>query len=246
MIRELHLAEPSDRCSLFQTPPIKKLPYNWSTSRGAQAIVAIIAHGTVGRDSRAYLSRGGDLPDGSDKQVSIHVLIQKDGTIYRYVPDSKGANHAGFGTMPAPWAKINPNRCTLGFELENLQDGRDPYTDAQLLSMGWQINSWRATFGALPILRHAQIDAARRKDTVGLSVNEIESWCIKAAAPTHYRATAPMWISERPDPRGPIALQGLAVVMAGERIEVDEVRADGYVHLANHTGFLPIGGLEKI
>lgn len=233
---------------MSQAPPIKKLPYNWSTSRGTQAIVAIVAHGTVGVDSRAYLSRGGDLPSGSDRQVSIHVLIQKDGTIYRYVPDSRGANHAGFGTMPAPWAKINPNRCTLGFELENLQNNKDPYTDAQLLAMGWQINSWRDAFGPLPVLRHAQIDAARRKDTVGLSVNEIESWCMQARAhfvPTHYRVIAPMWISETPTPKGPVALQGLAVVMEGQTIEVDEVK-NGYAHLTSGLGFLPIGGLEIV
>jgi hypothetical protein len=160
---------------------IIKLPYNWFTNRGNQKIVAIIGHGTVGTDSRAYLSRGGELKDGSDRKVSIHVLIQKDGRIYRYVPDSKGANHAGFGTMPAPWSKVNPNRCTLGFELENLQNGFDPYPEPQLLAMGWQINEWRRIHGHIPIYRHAEIDPDRRSDTVGLSVARIEEWCSAAA-----------------------------------------------------------------
>lgn len=162
-----------------QAPRIEKLPYNWFTNRGDQKIVAIIAHGTVGRDSRAYLSRGGELPDGSDRKVSIHVLIPKSGDpIYRYVPDSKGANHAGFGTMPAPWSKVNPNRCTLGFELENLQNGFDPYPEPQLLAMGWQINEWRRIHGPLPIFRHTDIDPPPRKfDTKNLSVAQIEEWC---------------------------------------------------------------------
>jgi hypothetical protein len=175
-----------------QAPRIEKLPYNWSTGRGDQKIVAIIAHGTVGRDSRAYLSRGGDLPDGSDKKVSIHVLIPKSGDpIYRYVPDSKGANHAGFGTMPAPWSKVNPNRCTLGFELENLQNGFDPYTEPQLLAMGWQINEWRRIHGPLPIYRHTDIDPPPRKfDTKNLTVAQIEDWCMSAS---HYFAPTPDW-----------------------------------------------------
>lgn len=165
-------------------PTFSQQPYNWWTNRNGQKIVAIIAHGTVGTDSRAYLSRGGDLPDGSDKKVSIHCLIQKPGDpIYRYVPDERGANHAGYGTMPAPWTSINPNLCTLGFELENLQDGKDPYTEAQLLAMGWLINSWRAKWGHLPIYRHTDIDPPPRKyDTTNLTVAQIEEWAVKAAA----------------------------------------------------------------
>jgi hypothetical protein len=169
---------------MFHPPQIKQLPYTWSTPRGGRKIEAIIAHGTVGTDSRAYLSRGGDLPDGSDKRVSIHVLIPKAGDpIYRYVPDAVGANHAGFGHMPARFTQVNPNLITLGFELENLQDGKDPYPDSQLLAMGWQINAWRKAYGYLPVLRHTDIDPPPRKyDTVGLSVAQIEQWCVKAAA----------------------------------------------------------------
>lgn len=167
--------------STNKSPTQIQLKYNWSTPRRGNPIVAIVAHGTVGTDSRAYLSRGGDLPDGSDRKVSIHVLIQKSGTIYRYVPDNLGANHAGFGVMPKPHQGINPNLVTLGFELENLQNGRDPYTDEQLLAMGWQINQWRQLYGPLPILRHADIDPTRRSDTVGLSVSDMERWAVKAA-----------------------------------------------------------------
>jgi hypothetical protein len=181
-----------------QAPQVKQLSYNWSTPRNGQKILAIIAHGTVGADSRAYLSRGGDLPDGSDRRVSIHVLIQKPGNpIYRYVPDARGANHAGFGKLPAPWQHIPVNKATLGFELENLQDGKDPYPDTQLLAMGWQINEWRRLYGRLPIYRHEDIDPNRRDDTVNLSVAEIERWCVSAAV--HFSA-APQPPPTMPDP----------------------------------------------
>jgi hypothetical protein len=228
-------------------PQIKQLPYNYSTPRGAHRIEAIIAHGTVGTDSRAYLS------DGGPRRISIHALIQKPGDpIYRYVPDHIGANHAGFGTMPAGFSQVNPNLTTLSFELENLQDGKDPYPDTQLLAMGWWINDRRHLHGHLPILRHADIDPTRRSDTVGLSVAEIEQWCIKAAAhyakpgAGRYKALAPMWISETSTYiYGPIALAGTAAIVLGEIIVIDEVKA-GIAHLANGVGFLPIGGLEYI
>ena len=162
---------------MAEPPRVEQLPYNWSTPRGTHAIEAIIAHGTVGTDSRAYLS------DGGPRRVSIHALIQKPGNpIYRYVPDNIGANHAGFGTMPHGFSQVNPNLITLGFELENLQDGKDPYTDSQLLAMGWWVNDARAKHGPLPILRHADIDPTRRSDTVGLTVAQIEAWAVRARA----------------------------------------------------------------
>lgn len=61
-----------------------------------------------------------------------------------------------------------------------------------------------------------------------------------------YRVLAPMWISETTSPHGPIAVSGTAIVQAGQEILIDEVRSDGYAHTADHRGFLPIGGLEKV
>lgn len=158
-------------------PKIIRKSYAHYTDRGGHDIVAIVAHSTVGRDSRNYLATGGG------RGVSIHALFWYDGTIYEYVPDSIGANHAGFGTMPEPWSSIPVNQCTLGFELENPSDGKsilEPYPTAQLLAMGWWINGKRQLHGNIPILRHGDIDPKRRSDPVGLSVADIERWCARA------------------------------------------------------------------
>lgn len=61
-----------------------------------------------------------------------------------------------------------------------------------------------------------------------------------------YRVRASMWVSETPTTRGPIALEGKAAVYTGDTIQIDEVRSDGYAHLASGLGFVPIGGLEKL
>ena len=189
------------------TPPINyDYPARWQSSRDGAPIVAIIAHGTGGTDSRKYLQRGGDLPDGSDKKVSIHVLIQKDGTIYRQVDDARTANHAGGVLVGGVFSSVltvagqtyrgqQVNRHTLGFELENLQNGKDPYTDAQLWSMGWQIARWRARYGQLPLFRHATVDPTRRRDPYNLTVATMELWARRAAAEAErktYRVTSPV------------------------------------------------------
>lgn len=156
---------------------------NWHTSRDGLAIAAVVAHGTGGYDNdagRRYLQRGGEKADGSDRKVSIHCYISKKGVIYRMVPDDKGANHAGaasavlkVGTKTYRAGKIN--QVTLGFELANLQDGVDPYTEAQLNAMGWLIADWRRLHGPLPLYRHAEIDPTRRSDPVRLSVAAMEA-----------------------------------------------------------------------
>lgn len=183
----------------MQNPPINHdYPARWQSGRDGAPVLAIIAHGTGGSDSRAYLARGGDLPDGSDRKVSIHVLIQKDGTIYRMVADERTANHAGGQLVGGVYSSVltvggatyrgaQVNRRTLGFELENRQDGTDPYPDAQLLAMGWQIARWRSRYGYLPLYRHAQIDPGRRSDPKGLTVDTMELWVRRAQAEAQAR-----------------------------------------------------------
>jgi hypothetical protein len=190
-------------------PPINHdyYPARWQSSRDGRAPLAIVAHGTGGTDSRAYLKRGGDLADGSDRKVSIQVLIQKDGTIYRMVADEQAAHHAGGIVLPdgtissaltlagQTYRGHRINQVTLGFELENLQNGKDPYTDAQLWSMGWQIARWRSRYGALPLVRHATLDPKRRRDPYGLTVATMELWATRAAAEAvrkTYRVTSPV------------------------------------------------------
>jgi len=185
------------------TTPIVNRDYHsiFYTDRNGMQIAFLVIHGTGGSDSRVTLQKG----DG--RGVSIHGLDQKfprangstdivkgqaatlsNGTvIYEMLPDELGANHAGFSRATVNgrvYEGSDVNRASLGLELENKQDRVDPYTDGQLLAMGWWINSKRAKYGHLPVFRHEDIDYRRPKqryDPVGLSVNDIESWCVKAA-----------------------------------------------------------------
>lgn len=234
-------------------PTIEQLPYNWSTDRAGQQVVAIVAHGTGGSDSRAYLSRGGDKPDGSDRKVSIHCLIRKDGTIYRYVPDERGANHAGAASsvlaLPGKTYRGGAvNRATLGFELENWQNGLDPYPAMQLLAMGWLITDWRRRHGLLPLVRHGDLDPTRRRDPYQLTVATMEQWAEKAAQPPtirHYRVkVCAFWLEDR-RPDAPIALNGRALLEVGTIVAVDDV-TNGWCHDSGGLGFVPLAALEAL
>jgi len=233
-------------------------PANWYSEREGQPIVAIIAHGTVGTDSRAYLKRGGNLPDGSDRKVSVHVLIDKAGTIYRYVDEKYAANHAGFGTLRLNGKVYSPNgvnlnQVTLSYELENLQNGKDPYPDAQLWAMGWQIVVWRRLFGPLPLYRHADVDPARRSDTVGLTVAKMNAWAtrVEAQSTPHGRYLIkglPIYNdSQLRQPSGRFLLMGAAVTIDRVASEqpADYAASAGHVSDLEGGGFIDLNGGVK-
>lgn len=53
-------------------------------------------------------------------------------------------------------------------------------------------------------------------------------------------------VFEAPHPASPVALGDTARIVEGERIEIDEVRPDGWAHLAKATGFVPSSVLTKV
>lgn len=249
-------------------PKIIKLAANWSTSRENQPILCIVAHDTErGNDnsnSIKYLQRGGELPDGSDRKVSIHALFEPNGDMYEMVHDSLAANHAGYGTLTingktySKDARYNVNQISLGFELEYTKAPYNkPYPEPQLLSMGWWVRQKRNLYGSIPILRHATVDATRRTDTRNISVAELEHWVTKADMVTY----------TVPTPDNPIAYKVVVsqvvytdrklssnfagtrniptVLKQGETIMIGDI-TDDWAWLVNGIGFVPKNTLVRV
>lgn len=157
------------------------------SSRGGAAVAAIVIHATAGTNSLPWLKRN---PAG----VSAHVLIAKDGTIYRLVPDAEAAHHAGFSRIVVGGRAIgrtttpSPNQVTLGLELENLNNGRDPYPEAQRLALGWQLVEWSRAYPAARLVFHREIDTQGKTDPAGLTWADI------------HRAMAPWLVGPAPSP----------------------------------------------
>lgn len=125
----------------------------------------VVIHGTTGSTDKGDLAT---LTTGGGKKVSAHILIGRDGTRYRLLPDNVGANHAGYSN--APLAKsLPPNTNALSIELSNNQKG-EAYTPAQLTALRDQLAEWNAAHGTLPIVAHGMIDPSRRTDPVGLNL----------------------------------------------------------------------------
>lgn len=253
-------------CMAFP-PKIFTVHANWYQSRQAQPIKCIVAHDTERQsdqsDSIAYLQRGGSKHDGSDRKVSIHVLIEPNGDQYEMVPDQLAANHAGFGTLWLngikydQFGRYSVNTISLGFELEYTKSQNKPYPDQQMLSMGYWIASKRAKYGRLPIFTHAFLDPDRRSDPRNLSLEAIERWVLHAqmlmndhptpANPLPYRTIVPQVVYQSRslgsnfagDPANPLVLEDNKVYAIGD------ITGD-WAWLANGWGFVPLRTLVKV
>ena len=123
----------------------------------------IVLHATAGTDSLSWLTTN------PASAVSSHVLIRRDGHIYRLVEDQGVAWHAG----PARLRKYggpgqpNVNNVSFGIELENLNDGVQPYPAVQLVACARVIVAWWGLYGFLPLLAHAAIQS-NKTDPRGL------------------------------------------------------------------------------
>lgn len=126
----------------------------------------IYIHATGGTDSRAWLTHTSVPP------VSCHRLISKNGTIYKIVPDNVKAYTQGYGTMGhhKPLGELTCNTDGLSVELENLDNGKDPYPRVQVRSLALQIDEWWSMYGYLPLLAHSDVDV-NKKDPQGFTWN---------------------------------------------------------------------------
>ncbi len=97
---------------------------NFNNRRRPDDITGIVIHSTA----NSSLERVVEWFNNPSAQVSAHYTIGKDGEIAQHVQDMHRAWHAGRSV----WKGRNScNDYTLGIELVNLNDGADPYPEAQ-------------------------------------------------------------------------------------------------------------------
>ena len=110
------------------------------------------------------------------RKVSAHFVVGKDGRVVQMVPVEKRAWHAGV----SEWDKApHVNDYSVGIEIVNLNDGRDPYPDAQLQAVAGIIRLLRSRY-PIPdsrIVSHADIalPTGRKSDPKGLDFDLIRT-----------------------------------------------------------------------
>jgi hypothetical protein len=89
-------------------------------------------------------------------EVSTHYIISQTGKIFSLVDDSDVAYHAGVSI----WNGVKDvNGVSLGIELENRNDGKDPYTAAQIDALNylveWKIRQYKIDL--VNVVRHLDV-----------------------------------------------------------------------------------------
>lgn len=110
------------------TPPQPPIQWvgspNFNQRRSPDDITAVVIHSTANNRLQGVI----DWFNNPNAQVSAHYTIGKDGKIVQHVRDTDRAWHAG----QSVWKGRNScNDYTIGIELVNLNDGQDPYPEAQ-------------------------------------------------------------------------------------------------------------------
>jgi N-acetylmuramoyl-L-alanine amidase len=117
-------------------------PLSWACE--ARPIDLIVIHATGGpdcRQGRLWHAKGGTLESNlrhfsANPQIGFHYLIGRDGKTVAGAPESKIANHA-----------LGHNQTSIGIELVNDGDGKDPFPGAQVDALIRLLKRLATTYG---------------------------------------------------------------------------------------------------
>ena len=108
-------------------PPLRVIASpNYNDRPGGETdIDTIVLHHTASSANAEGIAHFFQDPQS---KVSSHYVVDQDGTVVEVVPDGKRAWHAGVSTFQG---RGNVNDFSVGIEICNRGDNRDPYPEAQ-------------------------------------------------------------------------------------------------------------------
>jgi N-acetyl-anhydromuramyl-L-alanine amidase AmpD len=162
---------------------------NYWPGRAGRAVEAVCLHITDGETAAGALSWFADPESG----VSAHYVVDRDGAIYRALPEGDTAWANGGLKQPnltnpliAGWARagLNPNRVTLSVEAVGRPG--NPWPAAQRRAVAWLIGDLCRRHG-LPIDRtrviaHAELNSVTRARCPGLTAGQWAALLAEASA----------------------------------------------------------------
>jgi len=157
-----------------EPPTLEDLNIPWVPSRhfnerlDPDNITTIVVHATANSTLIGVLS----WFQNPTAYVSAHYVIGKDGRIVQMVKGEDRAWHAG----KSEWRGVpNVNDYGLGIELVNLNDGQDPYPEAQYQSLVklCQALVHKYNISMEDIVGHYQISPGRKTDPRGLDLSKL-------------------------------------------------------------------------
>lgn len=171
-------AQPQDTLNLIPNPWVDPGYHqliwiqspNWN-KRPADAVVdTIVVHSTV----IPTLKETTEAFCRVKSQVSSHFTIGKDGSIVEHVSTFDRAWHAGVSKTKD--GRNNVNNFSIGIELVNLDDGKDPYPEAQVKALRYLILALKRRFPLKYVTSHEYIALphGRKVDPLGFPWEKLD------------------------------------------------------------------------
>lgn len=118
-----------DKLQPYPTGLERPSPNHSSRPSFVAGIALVVLHATADKGSEEGAE---SWLTSRRSRVSAHLHIRRDGTVVRLVDDQQKAWHAG----ASQWRTMSGlNSYSLGWEIANRNDGAEPYTDAQYVSV---------------------------------------------------------------------------------------------------------------
>ncbi|MFN8613323.1 MAG: N-acetylmuramoyl-L-alanine amidase [Vulcanimicrobiota bacterium] len=168
--RWLAIQQPGQRLGLPHTRFVASP--NWGVRSLGDRIDTVVVHSTVINTlegtERAFF-------DDKERRVSAHYVVDRDGTTVQMVDERRTAWHAGVSELEG---RTGVNDFSVGIELVNLNDGQDPYPEAQYEAVVRIIKDLRTRW-EIPdshIVSHAAIarPVGRKSDPVGFDFEKLK------------------------------------------------------------------------
>jgi AmpD protein len=110
-----------------------------------------------------------------ERGFSYHFLIDRDGTSVQCVSPKDVAFHAGPSKGPQG---EGVNEYSIGISFVNLNDGKDPFTEAQIAEAQFIVHRLKQNYKELKyITTHAAISPGRKDDPAGFPLEAFAMNC---------------------------------------------------------------------
>ena len=144
---------------------------NFDDRPSGATVDCLVIHATVEPTTEGTM----DIFLTPSRKVSAHFVVGRDGRVVEMVPVEKRAWHAGNSVFDGATAV---NNFSVGIEMVNLNDGKEPYPVEQTEAVAGIIRLLRTKYD-IPdsrIVSHAQValPAGRKNDPVGFDFQKLK------------------------------------------------------------------------
>ena len=129
------------RAGKVPKPKVIKMASPNKDSRGGADIDTIVMHHTAGGGTAQDVGRHFQDPKA---EVSSHYIVDKKGTIVQPVEDKERSWHAGKSVFKG---RKDVNDFSIGIEMVNRGDNKDPFTDDQYEALGRLVAYLQSAYG---------------------------------------------------------------------------------------------------